>query len=121
MCKGAYVESEDVALTSKADVDGAFASQLRELMAAESTKPAVATHDTALIDLTRQLAERRSGTFEFQMLYGVRPDLQRQLVSEGFPVRIYLPFGSHWYPYLTRRLAERPSNAMFFARALFGS
>jgi proline dehydrogenase len=73
------------------------------------------------VDLGRRLAADRGGSFEFQMLYGVRPDLQRALIDEGFPLRIYLPFGSQWYPYLTRRLAERPANAMFFARALFSS
>jgi proline dehydrogenase len=81
--------------------------------------PAVATHDPRLVALTRDLAQRRSGPFEFQMLYGVRTDLQRELVEAGFPLRVYVPFGSQWYPYLTRRLAERPSNAWFFARAIF--
>jgi proline dehydrogenase len=78
----------------------------------------VATHDPDLVDLTRELAGERDGPFEFQMLYGVRPDLQRRLVEEGYPMRIYVPFGSQWYPYLTRRLAERPANAWFFAKAL---
>lgn len=121
LCKGAYLESEDVALTAKADVDAAFGRQLRTLMAASSTKPAVATHDEKLIDLTRELAAKRSAPFEFQMLYGVRPDLQEALVAAGFPLRIYLPFGSQWYPYLTRRLAERPSNAWFLAKAVVRS
>lgn len=119
LCKGAYVESEEVAITVKSGVDAAYARQLRTLMEANTTKPAIATHDTTLVDLARELASRRSEPFEFQMLYGVRNDLQRELVSAGFPLRIYLPFGSQWYPYLTRRLAERPSNAWFFARALF--
>ncbi|MEA1903496.1 MAG: proline dehydrogenase family protein [Actinomycetota bacterium] len=119
LCKGAYVESSEVALTSKAEVDVAFAEQLRTLMAAEQTKPAVATHDQTLIDLTRELAGERSTPFEFQMLYGVRTELQKKLVAEGYPVRVYLPYGSQWYPYLTRRLAERPANAWFFARSLF--
>jgi proline dehydrogenase len=118
ICKGAYVEPPEVALTSKNDVDRAFAAQLRTLMASPSTRPAIATHDSALIDLTRELAAARDHPFEFQMLYGVRPELQQQLVAEGFPLRVYLPFGSQWYPYLTRRLAERPANALFFARAL---
>jgi proline dehydrogenase len=121
ICKGAYVESEEVALTSKSDVDAAFSAQLRTLMASEVTKPAIATHDLALLDLARELASERHSPFEFQMLYGVRTDLQRQLVAEGHLVRIYLPFGSQWYPYLTRRLAERPANAWFFLRAAFGS
>lgn len=120
LCKGAYVEPEEVALTSKGDVDEAFASQLRSLMAAEETKPAVATHDLRLVELTEELAAGRESPFEFQMLYGVRTELQRRLVTEGYPLRIYLPFGSQWYPYLTRRLAERPSNAWFFVRAALG-
>ncbi len=120
LCKGAYVEPEAVALTSRKDVDRAFAAQLRVLMGSETTRPAVATHDHDLVELARQLAEGRAGPFEFQMLYGVRTDLQRSLVDGGFPLRVYLPFGSEWYPYLTRRLAERPANAWFFARAVFG-
>jgi proline dehydrogenase len=120
LCKGAYVEDADVALTSGRDVDEAFASQLRELMAFEGIRPAVATHDSALVDLTRELAGPRREPFEFQMLYGIRTALQHELAAAGFPVRIYLPFGSKWYPYLTRRLAERPSNAWFFVRSVFG-
>jgi len=121
LCKGAYVESAKLALTSKSEVDAAYAEQLTTLMRSEETKPAIATHDLKLVDLTRELAADRSEPFEFQMLYGVRTDLQRELVDEGFPLRVYLPFGSQWYPYLTRRLAERPSNALFFARAAVGS
>jgi proline dehydrogenase len=83
-------------------------------------RPAVATHDPGLIELTRQLGEQRSNGFEFQMLYGVRQDEQQRLVDRGHDVRVYLPFGSAWYPYLTRRLAERPANAWFFFRALVG-
>ena len=120
LCKGAYVEDADVALTSGRDVDEAFASQLRELMGFEGIRPAVATHDLDLVDLTRELARSRQEPFEFQMLYGIRKTLQHELVDAGYPVRIYLPFGSKWYPYLTRRLAERPSNAWFFVRSVFG-
>jgi proline dehydrogenase len=119
LCKGAYLEPEEVALMTKSGVDAAYSRQLRKLMESPSTKPAIATHDERLIGQARELARARTDPFEFQMLYGVRPDLQRQLVSEGFPLRVYLPFGSQWYPYLTRRLAERPSNAWFFAKALF--
>lgn len=118
LCKGAYVEPDEIALTSSREVDEAFEAQLRVLMSARTTRPAIATHDTALLDLTRELAGERGGDFEFQMLYGVREELQRELIDQGHPLRIYLPFGSQWYPYLTRRLAERPSNAFFFARAL---
>jgi proline dehydrogenase len=121
LCKGAYVEPPEVALTSKTEVDRAYAQQLGTLMASATTTPAIATHDGDLVDMGRRLAVERDANFEFQMLYGVRPDLQRALIAEGFPLRIYLPFGSQWYPYLTRRLAERPANAMFLARALFGS
>lgn len=120
LCKGAYMEPEEVALTSKSEVDAAYADQLRTLMAASTTVPAVATHDQDLIDLTRHLATDRDGYFEFQMLYGVRTALQAELVAAGYPLRVYLPFGSQWYPYLTRRLAERPANALFFARAALG-
>jgi len=120
LCKGAYVENADVALTSGNDVDEAFASQLRELMAFEGVRPAVATHDSTLVDLTRELGRLRREPFEIQMLYGIRTALQHELAAAGFPVRIYLPFGSKWYPYLTRRLAERPSNAWFFVRSVFG-
>jgi proline dehydrogenase len=121
LCKGAYVEESDVALTTKAEVDAAFAAQLRSLMSFESVRPAVATHDLELVGLTRELAQNRDHDFEFQMLYGVRTGLQREFVAEGFTLRVYLPFGSQWYPYLTRRLAERPANAWFFARSVFGS
>ncbi|HEX9866396.1 MAG TPA: proline dehydrogenase family protein [Acidimicrobiia bacterium] len=121
LCKGAYVEEADVALTTKAEVDAAFAAQLRSLMSFESVRPAVATHDLELVGMTRELARNRDHDFEFQMLYGVRTGLQRELVAEGFTLRVYLPFGSQWYPYLTRRLAERPANAWFFARSVFGS
>lgn len=121
LCKGAYAEPAEIAFTSKGDVDAAFASGLRTLMASTATMPAIATHDGDLIELALRLSEERDTPFEFQMLYGVRAELQRRLVSQGFPLRIYLPFGSRWYPYLTRRLAERPANALFFARALVGS
>lgn len=121
LCKGAYEEDADVALTTKAEVDAAFAAQLRSLMSFESVRPAVATHDLELVGLTRELARNRDRDFEFQMLYGVRTGLQSELVADGFTLRVYLPFGSQWYPYLTRRLAERPANAWFFARSVFGS
>jgi len=120
LCKGAYVEAEEIAFQGSADVDAAFARLLTVLMGAEGVRPAVATHDPGLIELTRQLGEQRSAGFEFQMLYGVRQDEQQRLVDRGHDVRVYLPFGSAWYPYLTRRLAERPANAWFFFRALVG-
>ncbi len=121
LCKGAYVEPEAVALQTRREVDDAFSAQLRVLMGSSDTIPAVASHDTRLIDETIALAAQREGPFEFQMLYGVRADLQRDLLAGGFPLRVYLPFGSQWYPYLTRRLAERPANLWFFVRAIVGS
>jgi proline dehydrogenase len=121
LCKGAYVEPAAIALKSKAEVDAAFVSQIRLLMGSAGALPAIATHDQAMVELTREMAGTRDRPFEFQMLYGVRPSMQRELVSAGFPLRVYLPFGSQWYPYLTRRLAERPSNTWFFVRSVFGS
>jgi proline dehydrogenase len=120
LCKGAYVEPEEVAFQAKREVDAAYEAQLRRLMAFPLTKPAVASHDGHLVGVALALANGRSLPFEFQMLYGVRPEMQRELVAAGYPLRVYLPFGSEWYPYLTRRLAERPANAWFFIRALFG-
>lgn len=120
LCKGAYVESDEVAHTEKEDVDAAFSSLLERLMSADEVKPAIATHDDRLINLATQLAGSRTGPWEFQMLYGVRPNLHEQLVGEGRPVRVYVPYGSEWYAYLTRRLAERPANTVFFLRALLG-
>ncbi len=118
LCKGAYVEPPDVAYTARHDVDAAFARLLELLMRDPLVRPAIATHDERLIELTRQLGKRRQGAFEFQMLYGIRPTLQKQLVAAGHKVRVYVPYGSAWYPYLVRRLAERPANLGFLMRAL---
>ena len=118
LCKGAYVEPEAVAFQSTSEVDAAFARLLNVLMGSEDVTPAVATHDPQLIDLARQLAHQRRRPFEFQMLYGVRPQAQMELAGAGYPIRIYVPYGSRWYPYLVRRLAERPANLVFFLRAL---
>jgi proline dehydrogenase len=101
-------------------VSAAFVALLVELMACEGVRPAVATHDGRLVARARELARGRQQPFEFQMLYGIRPSLQAELVAAGFPVRVYVPYGVAWYPYLTRRMAERPSNLWFFARAFFG-
>ncbi len=120
LCKGAYVEDQELAFTDSDDVDAAFARLLTLLMRAEGVRPAIATHDPRLIELSLQLGAKRSAGYEFQMLYGVRGDEQCRLVGLGHDVRVYLPFGSAWYPYLTRRLAERPANLWFFARSLGG-
>jgi len=120
LCKGAYDEPEDVALRSRDAVDGAFDRLLPALMGFEETRPAVATHDEARVDAALALGADRTNPFEFQMLYGIRQSLQRRLLAEGHEVRIYVPYGDHWYPYLTRRIAERPGNVWFFARALVG-
>lgn len=120
LCKGAYDEPEEVAVRRRSQVDGAFLSLLADLMACEVVRPAVATHDDRLVAEACELARSRRQPFEFQMLYGIRNSLQGDLVKAGFPLRVYVPYGASWYPYLTRRMAERPSNLWFFARALFG-
>lgn len=120
LCKGAYDEPDEVAWRHPAEVDASFDQLLDELMRAGNVLPAVATHDEERIELARRLAATRTGPFEFQMLYGVRERLQRRLVEEGFPLRVYVPYGDAWYPYLTRRIAERPANVWFFLRALVG-
>ena len=121
LCKGAYLEPAEVAFQAKAEVDRNFVQLMRILLAA-GTYPAIATHDEKIIEQTKEFARSRhisSGGFEFQMLYGIRRDLQRRLVSEGYRLRLYVPFGKAWYPYFMRRLAERPANVVFLARHLF--
>jgi proline dehydrogenase len=116
LVKGAYRESPEVAYAEKARVDRAFAELLEEVIAA-NPYPMVATHDPALVRLTKTLVARHRrdrGSFEFQMLYGVRRDLQQQVVAEGYRLRVYVPYGTQWYPYFMRRLAERPANLYFF-------
>ncbi|MGI9667422.1 MAG: proline dehydrogenase family protein [Acidimicrobiia bacterium] len=120
LCKGAYAEPESLAYQSTADVDDAFDVLATTLMAVEGTRPAIASHDDGRLAHAISAAEERDGPWEIQMLYGVRRDLQAQLVAEGNNVRVYVPYGEAWYPYLTRRLAERPANLTFFARALVG-
>lgn len=120
LCKGAYAEPADVAIQKSGDVDANFEVLLRVLMGTPDVVPAVATHDSALVDLTIELARSRPEPWEFQMLYGVRQSLQRELIRSGYPLRVYVPYGVAWYPYLTRRLAERPANLAFFARAVVG-
>lgn len=119
--KGAYREEETVAYAAKSDVDAAYRRHIERLLAA-GHYPAIATHDEAMIALVRQRAQQHAlapARYEFQMLLGVRRDLQEALVSEGFTVRVYVPYGTAWYPYFTRRLAERPANILFVARSLW--
>ena len=120
LCKGAYLEPPRVALSDKSEVDANYARLLERLLVA-GTRPAVATHDERLINLTREIVEHEHiarDRFDFEMLFGVRRDLQLRLVQEGYHVRVYLPYGQEWYPYLVRRLAERPANVGFFLRSL---
>ena len=120
LCKGAYKEPESVAFQDKRDVDRSYVRCLRILMEGNGY-PMVATHDPRLVDIASSLAlrsRRAQGTYEFQMLYGIRPDEQRRLARTGEKVRVYTPYGSDWYGYLVRRLAERPANVMFFLRSL---
>jgi proline dehydrogenase len=117
LCKGAYAEPPDAAFQEKRDVDGSFVELMRMLLT-EGTYPGIATHDERMLDATVDFAQREgipADSFEFQMLHGVRRALQRQLVADGWRMRVYVPFGSHWYPYLMRRLAERPANMLFMA------
>jgi proline dehydrogenase len=115
LCKGAYDEPATVAFPAKADVDATYVKCMEQLLE-KGPYPGLATHDPAIIArIRRYVREHQIGTerFEFQMLYGVRRDLQEQLVREGYNMRVYVPFGTQWYPYLMRRLAERPANVAF--------
>lgn len=115
LCKGAYLEPPDIAYADKADVDAHYL-RLMEALVSRGNYPGIATHDEAMIAATRAFVAREGiapDRFEFQMLYGVRRDLQDQLVADGFRMRVYVPFGTQWYPYLMRRLAERPANIAF--------
>ena len=117
ICKGAYKEPPTVAYPDKADVDRCYVRAMHALMR-DGRYPGIATHDEAIIAEAKRFAKAEGITpdrFEFQMLYGVRRDLQEQLVREGYRMRCYVPFGTQWYPYLMRRLAERPANMMFMA------
>ncbi|HEX6510430.1 MAG TPA: proline dehydrogenase family protein, partial [Chloroflexota bacterium] len=115
LVKGAYLEPPTVAFQRKEDVDANFL-RLSELLLSEGTYPAIATHDPSMIKAARAYAGVHNiepGRFEFQMLYGIRRDLQTDLVRAGYNMRIYVPYGTAWYPYLMRRMAERPANVMF--------
>ena len=120
LVKGAYREPRRVAYQSKGQVDAAFIETMRVLLV-EGTYPAIATHDPAMLDATRSFARERgiaSDRYEFQMLYGVRRDLQTQLAAQGYGMRVYIPFGREWFPYFMRRLGERPANVGFVVRSL---
>ena len=120
LVKGAYAEPEDLAFQKSDEIDGQYRF-ITDWLFERGTDPGIATHDSALIDHARRAAEHagvgREG-FEIQMLYGIRRDLQEKLARDGFRVRTYVPFGSAWYPYLMRRMAERPANLRFFLRAV---
>ena len=121
LCKGAYLEPADVAFPNKSEVDNSFV-ELMKLLLTDGAYPAIATHDEAMIGHTKAWAAARNiprDAFEFQMLYGIRRDLQRKLVAEGYRLRLYVPFGRAWYPYYMRRLAERPANVFFILRNIF--
>ena len=121
LCKGAYKEASDVAFPAKPDVDANYVKLMRRL-ATSGVFCGIATHDEAIVGKMLQFVTESGldrSAFEFQMLYGVRRDLQRELVAEGFGVRVYVPFGTEWYPYFMRRLAERPANVLFLAKNFF--
>jgi proline dehydrogenase len=121
LVKGAYDEPDTVAFPTKREVNASFI-RLMKLLMDQGAYPAIATHDEHIVgEALRHAHERRmpKDRFEFQMLYGIRRDLQRNLVNEGYRVRIYVPYGEAWYPYFMRRLAERPSNVVFVMRNLF--
>jgi proline dehydrogenase len=123
LCKGAYLEPDSVAFPRKADVDANYV-KLMKLLLAEGNYPAIASHDQNIIyEAMRYITEQNilPDRFEFQMLYGIRRDLQRELVSQGFRLRLYVPYGDAWYPYFMRRLAERPANVLFLAKNLIRS
>jgi proline dehydrogenase len=120
LCKGAYKEPESVAFQGRREVSRSYVRCLKVLMAGNGY-PMVATHDPTLVDIAAALAarhDRQKGSYEYQMLYGIRPDEQRRLAREGEKVRVYVPYGNEWYGYLMRRMAERPSNVGFFLRSL---
>jgi proline dehydrogenase len=125
LCKGAYKEPASVAYPKKADVDAAYVRQMKVLLdAAKEGRgyPAIATHDEKIITQAKAYADQNGiprDRYEFQMLYGVRTALQEQLIAEGYRMRVYVPFGEQWYPYVMRRLAERPANLWFFASNFF--
>jgi proline dehydrogenase len=120
LCKGAYKEPEEIAFQKKSEVDANYVKLMKILMKS-GVYHGLATHDEKIINQAKVFATNENisrDAFEFQMLYGIRRDLQRRLVREGWRMRVYIPFGTEWYPYFMRRLAERPANALFIARNL---
>jgi proline dehydrogenase len=121
LCKGAYKEPPEIAFQKKSEVDESFV-RLMKILLSSGIYHGIATHDEAMIDATISYARSEGiapDRFEFQMLYGIRRDLQEKLVADGWGMRVYLPFGTEWYPYFMRRLAERPANLLFLLRNLF--
>jgi proline dehydrogenase len=121
LVKGAYREPDTIAYRRKKDTDANFVKLMKILLESRNY-PAIATHDPSIITAAKEFARSHKipkESFEFQMLYGIRRDLQQQLAREGYNVRLYIPYGSHWYPYFMRRLAERPANVIFLIRNLF--
>lgn len=121
ICKGAYKEPPEVAFPDKKDVDENYV-RVMQLLLSSGTYHGIATHDPKMIDATVDYAQKQGigkEAFEFQMLYGIRRDLQRQLAKDGYNMRIYVPYGKHWYPYFMRRLAERPANIWFVLKNYF--
>jgi proline dehydrogenase len=121
LCKGAYKESPEISFEKKEDTDANYV-KLMKMLLKSGVYHGIATHDENMIRATIEFAQKEktpASAFEFQMLYGVRRDLQQKLVKEGWACRVYIPFGTEWYPYLMRRLAERPANAIFILKNLF--
>jgi proline dehydrogenase len=121
LCKGAYKESAELAFQAKSEVDASYVRLMKTLLKS-GVYHGLATHDEAIIREAKDFAVREKldrDSFEFQMLYGIRRDLQQSLVRDGWRMRVYIPFGTEWYPYFMRRLAERPANALFVAKNLF--
>jgi len=126
LCKGAYKEAPEIAFPAKSDVDANYVKLMKRVATYTNNGKGVfcgiATHDEVIIEQMRAFVRENNidkHAFEFQMLYGVRRDLQRKLAAEGFGVRVYIPFGPEWYPYFMRRLAERPANVLFLAKNFF--
>ena len=120
LCKGAYLEPEAVAFQDRIDIDKSYVRCLKVLLAGQGY-PMIATHDPRMVEIASSLASRygrAKGTYEFQMLYGIRPTEQLRLAGTGETMRVYIPYGTEWYGYLMRRLAEKPSNLSFFAKSL---